>query len=145
MRAILAGLAAALVLAGSLAYADDVSHRAAAEEYLRLIKADQMLQPMFRHMQALMEKQFTQMGAPDALGPILQRYTERLFRAMEEALGWQTMKNDLLSLYVETFTEAELQGLVAFYETPAGQAFTAKMPLLMQKSMELTQRQLPAL
>ena len=34
------------------------------------------------------------------------------------------------------------KGLIAFYKTPAGQAFLDKQPLLMQKTMEMTQKRM---
>ena len=61
---------------------------------------------------------------------------------MREEVSWEKMKPDLVKTYSETFTEAEVLGIVAFYESPAGQAFVAKMPLLMQKSMLATQERM---
>jgi hypothetical protein len=39
----------------------------------------------------------------------------------------------MVPLYASTFTEKELQDVVAFYEGPSGQAMLAKMPVLMTK------------
>jgi hypothetical protein len=61
---------------------------------------------------------------------------------MRDELSWEKMKPDLVKTYSETFTEAEVLGIVAFYESPAGQAFVNKMPLLMQKSMASTQERM---
>ena len=40
-------------------------------------------------------------------------------------------------LYAEHFNEAELDELIAFYETPLGQKMIAKFPVLTQESMQL--------
>ena len=40
-------------------------------------------------------------------------------------------------LYAEHFTEAEIDELIAFYETPLGQKMIAKFPVLTQESMQL--------
>jgi len=37
--------------------------------------------------------------------------------------------------YAETYTEQELSDILAFYQTPSGQAMTAKAPLMMQNMM----------
>ena len=58
---------------------------------------------------------------------------------MKDELSWAKLRPGMVRVYSETFTEAEVLGIVAFYESPAGQAFVAKMPALMQKSMEVTQ------
>jgi len=52
------------------------------------------------------------------------------------------MKPVYIKLYDETLTEEEVNGAVAFYKTPAGQALLNKMPLLMQKSMVVMQEML---
>jgi hypothetical protein len=39
----------------------------------------------------------------------------------------------IIPLYASTFTEKELQDLVAFYDGPTGQAMLTKMPTLMSK------------
>ena len=64
---------------------------------------------------------------------------------MREEVSWEKMKPDLVRTYSETFTEAEVLGIVAFYESPAGQAFVNKMPQLMQKSMALSQERMKVL
>jgi len=127
----------------SLASADEISRRAAAEELLSLTKVDQMIKPLFTQMQAMMEQQFAQMGVPEDLQSILKRHQERLFVVLEETLDLQTMKRDFVSIYVDTFTEDELKGVVAFYKTPVGQAFLDKMPLLMSRSMQASQKRMP--
>ena len=37
------------------------------------------------------------------------------------------------------FTQEEIDGLIAFYESPAGATFVEKMPVVMQKSMSIMQ------
>jgi hypothetical protein len=63
---------------GSLAKADELSHKAAAEELLSITKTDQMIRPLFAQMQTMMEQQFVRMGISQDHQPILKRYVERL-------------------------------------------------------------------
>jgi uncharacterized protein len=44
-----------------------------------------------------------------------------------------------VQVYQETFTQEEIDGLIAFYESPTGIAFVEKMPVVMQKSMSMMQ------
>jgi uncharacterized protein len=55
------------------------------------------------------------------------------------------MKPVYMQLYRETFDQAEIDGLIAFYRSPAGQSFIAKMPKVMQKSMVVVQEQMRAM
>ena len=41
-----------------------------------------------------------------------------------------------VKIYAESLDQADVDGLIAFYQTPAGQAMLSKMPLVAQKSME---------
>ncbi len=43
-------------------------------------------------------------------------------------------------IYMESFTQDEVDGMLAFYATPAGQALIKKMPVAMQKTMEAMQQ-----
>jgi hypothetical protein len=44
-----------------------------------------------------------------------------------------------IQIYQESFTQEEIDGLIAFYKSPLGIAFVEKMPLVMQKSMTIMQ------
>jgi hypothetical protein len=85
-------------------------------------------------------------GEPTAAQRKAMDSTAASFAAvMREELSWERMRPQLLRIYSETFTEAEVLGIVAFYESPAGQAFVAKMPALLQKSMEMNQERMKEL
>ena len=48
-------------------------------------------------------------------------------------------------MYRSTFEQDEIDGLVSFYQSPIGQAFIAKMPIIAQKSMGIAQQQIQTL
>ncbi len=50
------------------------------------------------------------------------------------------MKPMFVKIYADTYTEEELDGIVAFYKGPAGQAMLLKMPILIQRSMAMSQQ-----
>ncbi len=45
-------------------------------------------------------------------------------------------------VYIDTYTDQELDGILAFYHSPAGQALIAKSPQLMARTMQLVQTQM---
>ncbi|MBL8770218.1 MAG: DUF2059 domain-containing protein [Phenylobacterium sp.] len=55
----------------------------------------------------------------EAMSAALQRVTPRIMAVSIDA-------------YAQTFTEEELQGILAFYRTPVGRSMAAKMPVLMR-------------
>jgi len=64
--------------------------------------------------------------------------------AMREELNWEKLKPMHVQLYRDTFEQEEIDGLLAFYRSPVGQAFVNKMPLVMQKAMAMGQSQMQA-
>ena len=40
-----------------------------------------------------------------------------------------------MKVYTDTYTEEEIDGILAFYKSPVGKAFLQKMPEVMQRSM----------
>ncbi len=57
-----------------------------------------------------------------------------LFNAMfQEEMSWDKIKSHYLQIYAETFTQQEINDLIAFYKTPSGKAFIKKDPIVNQK------------
>ena len=54
---------------------------------------------------------------------------------MREELSWSKMKPQYIRIYQESFSQEDVEGFIAFYRSPAGQAYVDKMPIVMQKSM----------
>ena len=127
----------------SFANADEVTHRAAAEEFLLLTNADKILKPMLEQMAVMMKQQFVQMGAPEELRPVLNKYSRKLLKVMEEEFEWGKIKNDYIDIYVKTFTEKEIREISDFYKSPIGKKYVEKIPQLMQESMAISQKFMP--
>jgi hypothetical protein len=63
----------------------------------------------------------------------------KTFDAVGEELAWDKLEPLMAQVYMETFSEEEIQGLIAFYESPTGRAFVEKMPQATQRAMQLIQ------
>lgn len=55
------------------------------------------------------------------------------------------LKSMYTQIYRETFDQEEVDGLLAFYESPAGRAAVAKMPVVIEQSMAISQSRIKAL
>jgi hypothetical protein len=51
----------------------------------------------------------------------------------------------MIEVYRAHFTEEEIQGLLKFYDSDVGRSTIAKMPAVMQSSMQITQERLATL
>jgi len=58
---------------------------------------------------------------------------------MRAEMSWAKMAPDLKQIYKQNFSESEIEGLLAFYQSPVGKSFVEKMPAISQESMMLGQ------
>ena len=144
LRTMLA-LAAAFFLALPAAHADEASKRAKVEQLFVLTKVDATMGQMVLQMSAAMKRTAQEQAAKQQLTPEQQAYTDKFTakvdNILKESLSMDTLKPVFLKVYMDTYTEEELDGIIAFYQSPAGKAFIAKTPQLMQRSMQLMQQQ----
>lgn len=129
------------------AHADDASKRAKVQEMLGLLHVDRtMAQVMELVKQQTTSMTSQMMGAnltPEQKASISE-FQQKVFEYIESQVGWNAMRPQYVDLYTTTFTEDEIDGMVAFYKSPAGQAMIAKTPDLTQKSMVLVQQKMIA-
>jgi hypothetical protein len=106
---------------------------------LQLTNARQLLDQVKGQMDALMSNAMQSAQQGQTITPerqaVLDRMRAKMAAAVNEALNWDT----LLPMYVHTYqaslTQYELDGIINFYQSPAGQAYTKKMPVIMQNVM----------
>jgi hypothetical protein len=136
-----------LLCAGvSAVRADDASRMAKAEEFLRVSHTEQMLS---QTMSTILNQ--TKSGAMQqmfgvTLTPEQTKESEelqgKLAAILTSALSWEKLKPIYVKLYADTYTEQEMDGIIAFYKSPAGEAMLAKTPEIMTKANELVQQQM---
>jgi hypothetical protein len=126
-----------LLVAGA-AWADEASKKAKVEEMLRLSNTEQMLKQTLSQMQAMQAQEAARMAPPGAKAEG-QEVQNRLMKLIQDRLSWEKLKPAFVQLYADTYTDEELDGIVGFYKSPAGRAFLEKMPVLVNKTMKLTQ------
>ena len=64
---------------------------------------------------------------------------QRMYALMHDEMDWRKLKPEYEQMYMDTFSQDEIDGILAFYRTPSGQAMIQKMPVMMGKVMQLTQ------
>ncbi|MDP6038480.1 MAG: DUF2059 domain-containing protein [Candidatus Latescibacteria bacterium] len=130
------------IIAGS-ACAQDTSQLALAEKLLNSMKIQDTIEQSFaaakQMLPAQMQKMQHQMGKSDSDPEALVK-SEKMMDMISQELSWEKLKDQYIALYADVFTEAELKGLLAFYESPIGQKFVNKQPELTKRSMILTNR-----
>ena len=142
MRKAIGLLAILAALTAVSAHAQEDPRRAKAEELLIVMEVPASVEKTFTMLKEMLPAQMAGMkeatGQEDVPAEATSR-TNKMLDMMAEELSWDKMKEDYITVYAETFTEEEMEGIIAFYKSPPGQAFLAKQPVLMKRTMAMTQ------
>lgn len=140
-------LAVALVLALPLVgHADDASKRAKVSEMITLTNSEQIMSQMLDQMSGAMKNAAAQQASKYNFTPEQQQiqdsFNAKITKIIGQSLSMETLRPIVIQVYVDTYTEEEIDGILAFYRSPAGRAFVAKTPQLMGRTMTLMQQQM---
>jgi uncharacterized protein len=138
------------ILVAALVWAS-ASHAAPpTEESIKTLMALTRTEALLDQVYAGMEQSMRQ-GMQQAVGgqpmtaaqqQMMAAAPVKLMAVLREELSWANMLPGYVTIYKETFEQAEIDGLIAFYRSAVGQSFVAKMPLVTQKSMAMTQERM---
>lgn len=133
-------LFATLALLSINVFGQQQSHTDAAKQLLDLMNADQSIEQAYGQMYSQLSGMAEQLGITEDQRPMFESYLERMVVVMKEELSWERMEPFVIDAYVSVYSEEELKELSEFYASPIGQKFVAKMPELMQATMEMSQK-----
>ena len=133
-------LFATLALLSINVFGQQQSHTDAAKQLLDLMNADQSIEQAYGQMYSQLSGMAEQLGITEDQRPMFESYLERMVVVMKEELNWERMEPFVIDAYVSVYSEEELKELSEFYASPIGQKFVAKMPELMQATMEMSQK-----
>lgn len=124
----------ALLSVPLLAQSTPADKRARLERLLQLMNMElvkeQMTDQVFRSLLSSMPS-----NVSPAARPKVEEAKRKVLDLIKRRFSWQIMKPQYIKLYEETFTDEEIDGMIAFYSTPAGQSCLKKIPVVMQRSM----------
>ena len=69
------------------------------------------------------------------LNIIMDKLQKKMMDILKEEVDWSVLEPIYIAVYQEHFTQAEVDGMLAFYRTPVGATVIDKLPLVMQESM----------
>lgn len=112
-------------------------------EMVRLTHAEDNFASLKPQMEAMIRKLLNEAESGKQLSQAqraaYERGRERMVSVMSAQYNWEAVRQIYLRVYQSTFTQDELNGIIAFYRTPAGSAWVNKMPLLQQQLLQETQ------
>jgi hypothetical protein len=117
---------------------------ASVKQLLEIAQARKLIDSVMTQMDNLMQQSIAQATQGQKIPPKVQKNIEarqtETVAMMKELLDWAKLEPMYVRSYQKTFSQEEVDGMVAFYKTPAGQAVIRKMPKVMQNTIEEMQQ-----
>ena len=133
-----------IVLGATAVLADEASHKKAVLKLLEVNNMKDTMDQTAKSMLGMVAEQYEAAAAnlpPDVRNTIYEARDECMKWLLSE-LSWEKMKDYLIEVNMQVFTEEEINGLVQFYESPLGQKILKKTPDLFQAAMAKSQSNL---
>ncbi len=73
---------------------------------------------------------------------IIDNMQHKMMLIFKEELNWESLEPIYIQVYRDSFTQKEVDGMLAFYKSPAGEAMIKKMPVVMQNTAVQTQKRM---
>ena len=112
--------------------ADEAAHRQAVA---RLFELTAMQQKIEASVDTVLAMQLAQ-------NPELQSQAGTVREFLERHVGWDSMQGVLTDLYLQEFSEQEINEMNAFYSTPTGRKVIERLPLLVQMRNQIAAQRL---
>lgn len=116
-----------------------MSYDQKAAKFLEIIHADKLATPAYMQVQAMLNSLFEVSKAPQSKLSVLERYQAQANAVLDRAIGWEVIKPDVVRLYTNNFTDAELAQLIDFYQSPTGQKMLQQLPQVTMQTEQLIQ------
>lgn len=130
------------------AHADDASKRAKITELLGILKVDQVGKQIIdgatQQTEALGHREFGATETADQQKQVADLH-QRVVTLITPAVEWKTLQPEFVTAYNTAYTEPEIDGILAFYKSPSGQALLNKGPEIGQKSSGIVQTHMSAI
>jgi hypothetical protein len=128
MKRCIAVLVVMMAVAPCCARADEAAKQAKAHELLMTMHMDHTVDSMMHSI----AQQLFEVPDMNRLTPTQQKLTQdfqnRAMKIVSDRVSWKAVEPDYVKLYENTYSEQEIDGILAFYKSPAGQAMLAKAP-----------------
>jgi hypothetical protein len=75
---------------------------------------------------------------------IIDQFRAEMVSAIKDELAWSKIEPGIVSAYVKTFSQKEINDMITFYSSPSGQSIASKLPLVSrQMTTDINERVLP--
>lgn len=135
-------LCSSLFLGSAVAFADEMSHRKLAGDFMMLTGVEELMNHTFRALKESQLKRVSELKYEGKTPEKDRKLQDRMQKYLDERLVWSNFKKSYEEVYTAVFSEEELKALVQFYSSPVGKKIQKNGLELRKKLLESTQMQL---
>ena len=129
-----------LLLMAPSAFAGESDPQRLAKELLGLTQMDVSVERMAMQMSELMVAQLAQLPVARRHQAQSTTYLERVRLLILATMTWENLRDEYVAAYTETFSQADLGALVAFFRTDEGQRYIGELQNLQQRTLAINER-----
>ena len=123
--------------------ADQPASAASAKELVSLMQGRKAYEGVLAQMDSMMDASMKQAAEGRQLTPEQQKVVDEMRAKMvalvKESMNWDSLEPRMEEIYQKSFSQSEMDGMLRFYKSPTGKAVLAKMPVVMQNTMQIMQ------
>lgn len=110
------------------------------ERLVKISGGEAIIDSMFAQIDQMTQAMVAQASAGQAIDAesqaVIDQYIVRANDIVREELNWEIVGPMMVRVYKKNFNQAEIDGLVDFYESDIGKVFVSKIPQVTQDSMQ---------
>ncbi len=135
-------------LSSSLAVAAQPSE-ASVRQLLEVTNASSLIGSMHQQVEGQIERQvqmaFRGQQPNEQQRQAIEKLRKDVNQLLTSEVTWAKVEPVSIRIYQETLTQQEVDAMLEFYDTPAGQAMIHKMPQVVGKTLQQVQEQMRSL
>lgn len=134
----------ACVVASPAIAAEPPASEASVRELLAITQSRKLVDSTMGQVDAMMQRSMKQAlaGQPTLTADqqkIMDGMRTKMIALIREDMKWETLEPMFVDIYKQSFTQKEVNGMLDFYRSEPGKAVIAKMPVVMQNTMQAMQ------
>jgi hypothetical protein len=134
-----AGLIGLLLVSAAVAAGSEPTD-SSVRELMVTMRSKKILEGTMEQVDAMIQASTKQALAVQAASAAQQKAIDdmrmKMMGIFKQEMAWDVMEPIFVDVYKKSFTQEELDGMLAFYKSPLGQALIEKMPLVMQNTLQ---------
>jgi hypothetical protein len=70
----------------------------------------------------------------------IDTFRAKVVKISKDEISWEVIEPRVLEIYSGTLSQSDVDGIIAFYQSPAGKSYIKKMPQIMNQTMLMMQK-----